>query len=70
MKSKIEVIKKARESILNFSLNDGKDENLLEEIVNLKIAIEGFFSIFRFPQGSKKFFRRENGADKTWRNLK
>jgi len=58
-------IKEAREVLMSFQFKDHKDENFLEEIGKLRMAIDEFFSVFNFPRGTAKIFRDKNSNSKT-----
>lgn len=56
MKSKADKIIELKEIILALNLRELKDKELISSLVNLKIVLNDFFSVFSFPRGTKHLF--------------
>jgi hypothetical protein len=58
MQDKIKTLEQAKEVILNLSMNDFDDKEIISKVAELRSSIEDFYKIFRFPHGTKKLITK------------
>ena len=59
MEDRIKKLENAKNVLLSFRFSDKKDEELLTSIIELRMTIDEFFSVFNFPRGTNKLFLNE-----------
>jgi len=63
--TKSKILIKAKEIILEIGIADGRDNELMSCLSDLKVVVDEFYNLFNFPYGSKKFGRDSKGNKRT-----